>query len=69
MSDHKFTDEEVIKGLECCSTYSCDGCPYRKYATDCVILLPQNALDLVKRQKAEIEQLKEKENNDESQNT
>ena len=62
MTDHKYTDEEVIKGLECCSTYSCDGCPYRKYATDCVILLPQNALDLVKRQKAEIERLKGKEN-------
>lgn len=62
MTDHKFTDKEVIKGLECCSTYSCDGCPYRKYATDCVILLPQKALELVERQSEQIEALKEEVN-------
>ena len=62
MTDHKYTDEEVIKALECCSTYSCDGCPYRKYATDCVILLPQKALELVERQSEQIEALKEEVN-------
>jgi hypothetical protein len=67
MTDHKFTDEEIEKALECCSSYDCDGCPLYSPTINCVILLPQKALELVKRQRAEIEKLKEK--NDESQST
>lgn len=67
MTDHKFTDDEVIKALECCSSYDCDSCPLYSPTINCVILLPQKALELVERQRAEIVKLKER--NDESQNT
>ena len=66
-TERKFTDEEIEKALECCSSYDCDGCPLYSPTINCVILLPQKALELVKRQKAEIKKLKEK--NDESQST
>ena len=67
MTDHKFTDEEVIKALECCSSYDCDGCPLYSPTINCVIDLPRCALELVERYRAEIGKLKER--NDESQNT
>ena len=46
MTDKKFTDEEIIKGLERCVKRG-----NRNYDTDIV-------LDLINRQKAEIEELK-----------
>ena len=67
MKDRNFTDEEVIKALECCASYDCNGCPLYSPTINCVILLPEKALELVQRQRAEIEKLKER--NDESQNT
>jgi hypothetical protein len=76
MTDHKFTDEEVIKALEVCqkakSLYDCEkmGCPaitqqgcrfylrtdedYEGVVQDEML---KDALDLINRQKAEIEEL------------
>ncbi len=53
MKDRNFTDEEVIKALECCASYDCNGCPLYSPTINCVILLPQKALELVDRQRAE----------------
>ena len=51
------TDNEIIKALECCSydNYQCDNCPYA-YKT-CTVY--KDSLDLINRQKAEIERLRE----------
>lgn len=54
-------DKEIIKALECC-TYNitqekCDECPL--YSWHCTTELAKNALDLINRQKAEIERLKD----------
>ena len=63
MTDHKFTDEEVIKALECCvkseSVSACmSGCPlYEADYCPCIDsanALTEYALDLINRQKAEI---------------
>ena len=51
------TDNEIIKALECCQTNSCDGCPFDGF-NSCLRGLPIAALDLIKRQQAEIERLK-----------
>ena len=54
------TDEEIIKALECCSTYggSCKKCPaYIKVdRSDCKKYF-RAAIDLINNQKAEIERL------------
>lgn len=56
------TDNEIIKALECCfKMESCGHCPL--YSTDpdikeCTTTLSKNALDLINRQKAEIEKAK-----------
>ena len=60
MTERKFTDEEVIKALECCSkdnVKDCDACPYEDMETKtyCVNELIKDALDLINRQKAEID--------------
>jgi chromosome segregation ATPase len=60
MTEHKFTDDEIIKALECCSRNvpllnSCEDCPF--YGKRCAAFLPQVALDLIKRYKAENERL------------
>ena len=53
------TDDEIIKALECCNSgrlkYPCEICPLRMY--DCEYILPKRALDIINRQKAEIERL------------
>lgn len=56
MTDKKFTDEEIIKALECCA-YSdgCERCQYSKQCNGGEHLI--NALDLINRQKAENEKL------------
>lgn len=63
MTDHKFTDEEVIKALEVCvDNSSCKECPINPNHGNygyCTNLALTYALDLIKRQKAEIELLKE----------
>jgi hypothetical protein len=56
MTDKKFTDEEIIETLECCA-YSdgCERCQCSKQCDGAEHLI--NALDLINRQKAEIERL------------
>ena len=54
------TDNEIIKALECCSQEDmCQSCPYGAACLDekYVSVLSKDALDLIKRQKAEIERL------------
>lgn len=47
----KLTDEEIIKILECCSEELCVGnCPLKK-VDNCMGILCQNALDLIRRLK------------------
>ena len=53
------TDNEIIKALECCcgtAHDSCRDCPYSDIG--CEDELEKDALDLINRQKAEIERLK-----------
>lgn len=64
MTEHKFTDEEIIKALECCMRGNhCEGyCPYDDEYDDfeeCTSKLTKDALDLINRQKAELEDLRE----------
>ena len=54
-------DKEIIKALECCNRpanqTSCDDCPYQFIDEKCSSKLINDALDLINRQKAEIESL------------
>lgn len=59
MTEHKFTDEEVIKALELCftpkgTTVTCAKCPYHPFGKMCKIMRDKDALDLLNRQKAEV---------------
>ena len=53
------TDNEIIKSMECCTGYDCENCKALKY---CDYMHPgalaRASLDLINRQKAEIESLK-----------
>lgn len=55
------TDDEIIKALECCNRpanqTSCDDCPYQFSDEKCSSKLIIDTLDLINRQKVEIEQL------------
>ncbi len=54
--DNGMTEEEIIKALKChkaVGTNTCDECPYQ--GKMCSIILISDALDLINRQKAEIE--------------
>ena len=51
------TDNDIIKALECCLTYDCDNCPFNPF--NCDPNLQEYAIDIINRQKAEIESLKE----------
>ena len=57
MSD--MTDNEIIKALECCAVRgNCNGCPREKeWDKACASIGMKDALDLITRQKAEIERL------------
>ncbi len=60
MTDHKFTDAEIVKALECCSPvvsedFDCVICPYNKKGCNSKLL--RDALSLINRQKAEIERI------------
>lgn len=62
MTDHKFTDDDVIKALEICvkldfSLNECKECPYKGECGTKDGNMPADALALIKRQKAEIERL------------
>ena len=61
------TNNEIIKALECCvnEKADCKGCPYE--SDGCLIengknKLLEDTLDLINRQKAEIERLKDDKN-------
>ena len=61
MTDHKYTDEEVIKALECLAGAegSCVGCIYQSTLfPTCRELVARQALGIINRQRAEIEGLK-----------
>lgn len=53
-------DEEIIKGLECCSIIKggCKNCLLHNRDGSCTTILVKNALDLINHQRAEIERLK-----------
>ena len=51
------TDEQIIKALRCCGMRDCGKCPYVGFKEECSNLSIL-ALDLIDRQKAEIERLK-----------
>lgn len=54
----EFTDEQIIKAVNVCGAtpYTCRGCPYHKLGTSgCIYKMLKDALDLINRQKAEIE--------------
>lgn len=55
------TDNEIIKALKCCGNIvdsTCKECVYHEtYNASCVVRLMRDALDLINRQKAEIENL------------
>ena len=51
------TDNEIIKALECCINDVCEDCPLYGENGNCVQNTKRNALDLINRQKAEIEGL------------
>lgn len=54
------TDTEVIKALECCYKDGCKKCPLWECKGNCFEeLIKHNVLDLINRQKAEIEKLTE----------
>lgn len=51
---------DVIKAMECCmsSKYVCNICPYKEFSVGCGEKLHGDLFELVKRQQAEIEELK-----------
>lgn len=52
------TDEQIIKAVGVCKTGACRGCPYHVLGTaGCISILMKDVLDLINRQKAEIERL------------
>lgn len=67
MTDKKFTDEEIIKALMCHfneeldeEAFQCVDCPlYNDTSPSCTEALKSYVLDLINRQKSEIERLKE----------
>ena len=56
MTEHKFTDDEIVKALEwCCEHGECGVCGYRKHTDNSDICpIRSDALDLINRQKAEV---------------
>lgn len=61
MTNKKFTDEEIVKALECCyaSTGDCENnCPMCDLENCNDVLMSGYVRDLIERQKTEIERLK-----------
>ena len=54
------TDDDIIKSMNCCtgSCNCCTECPAKAYNVECGNVLKFNALNLIMRQKAEINRLK-----------
>lgn len=61
MTDKKFTDEKIIKALECClcDSLECSQCQKKELDRIECDELATKTIDLINRQKAEIERLKE----------
>ena len=60
MSNHKFTDDEIIKALEGLAAYDCKRCldlGHDCFGKDCDKAVAEAALALINRQKAEIKSL------------
>ena len=61
--ERKFTDDEIVRALECClaDRVICDKCPIQRECESNPFdaTLARYSLDLINRQKAEIERLKE----------
>lgn len=54
------TDGEIIKALECCERKNCNTCPCFDEDIECGELLIGHTINLINRQKSEIERLKQK---------
>lgn len=55
-------DNDVIKALECCnmrSNKACSECPYHEHYDKCITKRNEDIVDLINRQKAENEKLKD----------
>lgn len=67
MTDHKFTDAEIVKALEVCvNNDSCKECPINPNHGNygyCTNLALTHALALINRQKKQIKELEERLNN------
>jgi hypothetical protein len=62
--DVQMTDEQIVKALEICLTSSvkeCPDCPYYRIRP-CISTVTQDAINLINRQKAEIEDLNKSRN-------
>ena len=61
MTNHKVTDEEIIKALELCNEGEDDACVLCPYAhtPNCYNESGKDALDLINRQKTEVDDLRE----------
>ena len=59
MTDNNYTDEQIIKSLKCCMDEDmCDSCPIGEQPiAECFKDISTNALNLIKRLKAEVERL------------
>lgn len=63
MTERKFTDEDLIKALGCCTSAECDKCKWEprgdcyRGSVECNDDLMRSALDLINRQRAEIDKL------------
>lgn len=57
----KLTDEQIVKALELCTTIktseACDECPFKRKCRDDNDILEKEALNLINRQKANIDNL------------
>jgi hypothetical protein len=52
MTEHKFTDEEIIKALKSCKESACLVCPYNVVYAVCRDVMCGDALDLINRLKS-----------------
>ena len=62
MTEHKFTDEQIIKALECCKKLDynfeeCKQCPYGGKCYDGDVNFLQDIIDLIKRQRANLQEV------------
>ena len=55
---NKLTDSEIVEALECCNGRGCEHCPIG--GKDCIHRCRNEAIDLINRQKAEIERLQKR---------